>query len=103
MNDFADALSTAASLNVLFSLALAVIAAAYAAVGQAGATGYIAAMGLAGYAPDVIRPAALALNTLVAAIGTVRFAQAGFITWQGTYSSFFSRGRFRAWGAARHV
>jgi len=35
------------------------MAAAYAAVGQAGATGYIAAMGLAGYTPDVIRPAAL--------------------------------------------
>lgn len=71
--------------HVLFSLALAAIAAAYAAVGQAGATGYIAAMGLAGFAPDVIRPAALALNTLVAAIGTARFARAGHLTWRGTY------------------
>lgn len=69
----------------LFPVALAVIAAAYAAVGQAGATGYIAAMGLAGYTPDIIRPAAPALNTLVATIGTLRFAQAGFITWRGTY------------------
>jgi uncharacterized protein len=69
-----------------FSLVLAAIAAAYAAVGQAGATGYIAAMALAGFAPDVIRPAALALNTLVAMIGTVRFARAGHLTWQGTYS-----------------
>jgi uncharacterized membrane protein YfcA len=68
-----------------FTIVLAIIAAAYAAVGQAGATGYIAAMGIAGYTPDVIRPAALALNTLVAGIGTVRFAQAGFITWRGTY------------------
>jgi uncharacterized protein len=33
---------------------LAVIAAAYAAVGQAGATGYIAAMGIVGFTPDVI-------------------------------------------------
>jgi uncharacterized membrane protein YfcA len=71
--------------EILFSIALVVTAAAYAAVGQAGATGYIAAMGLAGYTPDVIRPAALALNTLVAAIGTVRFAQAGFISWRSTY------------------
>jgi hypothetical protein len=53
---------------------LAVIAAAYAAVGQAGATGHIAAMGLAGYTPDVIRPAALALNTLVAAIKRIDHA-----------------------------
>jgi len=71
--------------DIFFPVALAVIAAAYAAVGQAGATGYIAAMGLAGYTPDIIRPAALALNTLVAAIGTIRFAHAGFISWRGTY------------------
>jgi hypothetical protein len=71
--------------HIFFPLALALIAAAYAAVGQAGATGYIAAMGLAGFAPDVIRPAALALNTLVAAIGTARFAGAGHLTWRGTW------------------
>jgi uncharacterized membrane protein YfcA len=71
--------------HVLFSLVLAAIAAAYAAVGQAGATGYIAAMGLAGFASDVIRPAALALNTLVAVIGTARFARAGHLRWHGAY------------------
>jgi uncharacterized protein len=71
--------------QVFFPLVLAVIAAAYAAVGQAGATGYIAVMGLAGFPPDEIRSAALALNTLVAAIGTVRFARAGHLTWRGTY------------------
>ena len=71
--------------HVLFPIVLAVIAAAYAAVGQAGATGYIAAMGLVGFTPDVIRPAALALNTLVAAIGTARFAKAGHLAWRGTY------------------
>jgi uncharacterized protein len=71
--------------HVFFPVVLAVIAGAYAAVGQAGATGYIAAMGLAGFPPDVIRSAALALNTLVATIGTVRFARAGHLTWRGTY------------------
>jgi len=64
---------------------LGIIAAAYAAVGQAGATGYIAAMGIVGFAPDVIRPAALTLKTLVATIGTIRFARAGHLTWRGTY------------------
>lgn len=71
--------------HVVFPVVLAAIAAAYAAVGQAGATGYIAAMGIAGFTPDVIRPAALALNTLVAAIGTARYAKAGHVTWRGTY------------------
>jgi hypothetical protein len=37
----------------LFVVVLAVIAAAYAAGGQAGATGYIAAMALVGFAPDL--------------------------------------------------
>jgi uncharacterized protein len=87
----------------LFPVALVVIAAVYAAVGQAGATGYIAAMGLAGYAPDVIRPAALALNTLVAAIGTVRFAQAGFITWRGTYPFTLLGLPLSVLGGATHI
>jgi uncharacterized membrane protein YfcA len=87
----------------LFPVVLAVIAAAYAAVGQAGATGYIAAMGLAGYPPDVIRPAALALNTLVAAIGTVRFAQAGFITWRGTYPFLLLGLPLSVVGGATHI
>jgi hypothetical protein len=42
-------------------------------------------MGVAEYSPDIIQPAALAVNTLVAAKETVRFAKAGFITWQETY------------------
>jgi hypothetical protein len=87
----------------LFPVALAVIAAAYAAVGQAGATGYIAAMGLAGYTPDIIRPAALGMNTLVAAIGTVRFAQAGFSTWRGTYPFILLGLPLSVVGGATHI
>jgi hypothetical protein len=89
--------------QILFLLALAVIAAAYAAVGQAGATGYIAAMALAGFAPDVIRPAALALTTLVAMIGTARFARAGHLTWQGTYSFILLGLPFSVLGGATHL
>jgi uncharacterized membrane protein YfcA len=66
--------------QVLFCLALALVATAYAAVGQGGATGYIAVMGLIGFAPDVIRPAALTLNLLVSVIGTAQFARAGLLT-----------------------
>ena len=89
--------------GLFFPVAIAVIAAAYAAVGQAGATGYIAAMGLAGYTPDIIRPAALALNTLVAAIGVVRFAQAGFITWRGTYPFVILGLPLSVLGGATHI
>jgi uncharacterized membrane protein YfcA len=71
--------------QILLSVALAVVAMAYAAVGQGGATGYIAVMGLVGFAPDVIRPAALVLNVLVSAIGTAQFARAGLLRWRTFY------------------
>jgi uncharacterized membrane protein YfcA len=89
--------------HAVFSLVLALIAAAYASVGQAGATGYIAVMGLAGFTPDIIRPAALALNTLVAAIGTARFAKAGHIKWRSTYPFVLLGLPFSVLGGATHL
>jgi uncharacterized membrane protein YfcA len=53
----------------------------YSAVGHAGGSGYLAAMGLMGVAPEVMKPAALALNVLVASTGTVRFCRAGCCSW----------------------
>ena len=66
---------------IAWLLAIAVLAVAllYSAVGHAGATGYIAVMSLAGFAPEVIRPTALVLNLVVAAIGTVQFVRAGHL------------------------
>lgn len=61
----------------LLLVAVAAVALLYASVGHAGATGYIALMGLAGLAPEAIRPTALVLNLIVAAIGTVQFTRAG--------------------------
>lgn len=58
------------------------IALAYASVGHAGASGYIAAMSLLGFAPATIRPVALALNVIVAGIGVWRFHRAGLIDWK---------------------
>ena len=58
-------------------LAVLAVAILYAAVGHAGATGYIAVMGLLGLAPEVIRPTALVLNLVVATIGAVQFVRAG--------------------------
>jgi uncharacterized protein len=63
----------------LVPVAVLAVAILYASVGHAGATGYIAVMGLVGLAPEVIRPTALVLNLVVAAIGTVQFARAGHV------------------------
>jgi hypothetical protein len=54
----------------------------YASVGHAGASGYLAAMGLLGVAPATMRPTALALNVLVASIVTLRFHFAGQVHWR---------------------
>lgn len=61
--------------------AIFAIAFLYACVGHAGASGYIAVMTLAGLAPAEIKPAALALNILVASIAAVQFARAGHFSW----------------------
>lgn len=63
--------------SVWLPVAVAAVALLYASVGHAGATGYIAVMGLAGLTPEVIRPTALVLNLVVATIGTVQFVRAG--------------------------
>lgn len=53
----------------------------YSSVGHAGASGYLAAMALFGLAPASMKPAALALNILVAAIATVKYYRAGCFSW----------------------
>ncbi len=54
----------------------------YSSVGHAGASAYLAAMGLLGVAPDVARPTALALNIVVASFVTYRFWRRGYISWR---------------------
>lgn len=68
-------------LGALFLL----IACLYAAVGQAGASGYIAAMSLFDFAPQAMKTSALALNLVVAAIGTFLFLKAGRLSWRNVY------------------
>jgi uncharacterized protein len=64
-------------MNAALPVAIGAVAFLYAAVGHAGATGYIAVMTLFGIGPDVIRPTALVLNVLVASIATTQFFRAG--------------------------
>jgi uncharacterized membrane protein YfcA len=58
-----------------------VIALLYSSVGHAGASGYIAVMSLLSLAPAEIKPIALALNILVASIGSFQFWRAGHFSW----------------------
>jgi len=68
------------TLTTMEELSLAalifVAAALYSSVGHAGASGYLAAMALLGFAPEIMRPTALALNVLVALIAMYRYTRA---------------------------
>ena len=66
----------------LLCVGVLVVAFLYSSVGHAGASGYIAVMALASLAPTVIKPTALALNILVAGIGTFQFWRAGHFSWR---------------------
>jgi hypothetical protein len=54
----------------------------YASVGHGGASAYIAAMALAGIAPQEMRPIALLLNVIVSAMATWKFWHAGHFRWR---------------------
>lgn len=67
--------------TALLALLMLAVAMLYASVGQAGGSGYLAAMALMGVPPAVMRPTALLLNMLVAGIATVKFYRAGYLSW----------------------
>jgi len=70
------------ALTLWLLLLLALVAFLYAAVGHAGASGYIAVLALAGLPAEQIKPLALILNTVVAAKGRWQFVRAGHLRWR---------------------
>lgn len=70
-----------AELIALLTVCVFLVSLLYSSVGHAGASGYIAVMTLFDIAPEEIRPTALALNILVASIGTWQFYRAGHFAW----------------------
>ncbi|MBI3852108.1 MAG: sulfite exporter TauE/SafE family protein [Verrucomicrobia bacterium] len=68
--------------TLLLTLLIFIAALLYSSVGHGGASGYLAAMALFDVAPDVMKPTALVLNLIVASIGTIRFWNAGYFSWQ---------------------
>ena len=65
--------TTIAMIAVLMGLA----AALYSTVGHGGASAYLAIMALFAVAPETMRPTALALNLVVAGLGSWRYWRAG--------------------------
>jgi len=63
--------------SLLLPAVILVAAVLYSSVGHGGASAYLAVMSLVGLAPGVMRPVALVLNLVVAAIAAFRFARAG--------------------------
>jgi uncharacterized membrane protein YfcA len=68
--------------ELLLAALFFLVATLYSSVGHAGASGYIAAMALLGFAPEQMRPTALALNLLVGGIGLFRFWRDGHVRWR---------------------
>jgi len=71
----------AISETVVIAILFFAAAALYASVGHAGASAYLAVMGLFSFAPSVMKPTALALNILVAAVATLKFYRARLFSW----------------------
>jgi uncharacterized membrane protein YfcA len=69
-------------LVALLAAGLLLAAFVYASVGHGGASAYIAAMALAGIAPQEMRPIALVLNVVVSAVATFKFYRAGHFRWR---------------------
>ncbi|MDX2432124.1 MAG: sulfite exporter TauE/SafE family protein [Bacteroides sp.] len=63
--------------DILFLVGILLIAILYSSVGHGGASGYLAFMALLGFAPEVMRPAALILNIFVSSIAFVSFTRNG--------------------------
>ena len=70
------------SETLIIAILFFVGAALYASVGHGGASSYLAVMGLFSLAPNVMKPTALALNILVAAVATFKFYRAGLFSWR---------------------
>ena len=73
------------SSDLILPILLALIAALFACVGQAGGVGYVAVMGLFGFSAATIKTAALALTLTVSAIGLVRYQHSGLLRTRDWY------------------
>lgn len=89
--------------DLALAAAFLLIAALYASVGQAGASGYLAVMAFAGLTPVAMKTTALALNLAVAGIGTLLFLRAGRVGWRDVWPFALLGFPFSMLGGAVHL
>lgn len=94
---------TAIDDTLFLTLVFFAVATLYSSVGHAGASGYLAAMALVGIAPAVMRPTALALNIVVAALTAYRFRRARYFSWSGLWPFLLGSVPFAAIGGAQKL
>lgn len=87
----------------LLTVLLFAAAVLYTAVGHGGASGYLAVMALVGIAPDTMKPTALVLNILVAAIAAARYARAGAFAWRALWPFLVGSVPLAVLGGAIHL
>ncbi len=80
-----------------------IVAALYTTVGHAGASGYLAMMALTGLAPETMRPTALTLNIIVAALTVYRFHHARYFSWTGLWPFLLGSIPFAAVGGIQSL
>jgi uncharacterized membrane protein YfcA len=71
--------------DLLLAIAIFMVSVLYSSVGQAGGAGYLAVMGFAGTAPDVMRPTALLLNVIVGLAATAWLYRTGLVDFKGLW------------------
>lgn len=71
--------------SIILAVLFLIVAILYASVGQAGATGYLAAMGIVSMSPPAMKTTALSLNLVVASIGTLQFWRLGELSLRTFY------------------
>ena len=65
----------------MLTLLFAAVSLLYATVGQAGGTAFLALMAFASFAPNEMRPTALALNVVAASYSTWLFSRGKYVDW----------------------
>lgn len=69
-------------MEIIFVIALFLVAYLYASVGHGGASGYLALMAFYNVAPDVMKSSALVLNLFVSFTAFYFFYKGGFLRWK---------------------
>src|SRR5437660_10119294 len=70
------------SETIVIAAQFVVGAGLYACVGHGATSSYLAVMGLFSFTPEVMKPTALALSILVAAVATIKFYRARLFKWE---------------------